>query len=713
MELRLNLAPKAASLAGLFLVFPLGLFGQLTTPVAGQLTKPIASYDLKVSLDPKAHMLHGSETLTWLNDSPDTVPALRFHLYMNAFKNQKSTFMRESGGESRGYEFAKREWGWVDVKSMRLENGADLTGAIRFIQPDDGNADDQTVIEVPLPAPVKPGASVRLNIDFETKLPTVFARTGFRGTFYLAGQSFPKLGVWETAGFRHAQKAGWNCHQFHSNSEFFANFGDYSAEITLPSEYKIGATGALFGQRTDPAKKTTTWTYRQPSVIDFAWTAQPTYLKIERSFEAAREVKPEEIARAAKLFGIPEDQARLSDVRITLMLQPEHAEQADRYFRAARAGIKGFGLRYGRYPYRTLTLVDPPYGGGGAGGMEYPTFITCGTGWRTPDDVFTGLEGTTVHEFGHQFWMQLVATNEFEESWMDEGFNTYSTSKIMDEVYVSSASPMRFFGIQMYSWFGLPKLSAGDYDRGGYLSLPDSDPILRNAWSYASGSSYVINSYPKTAMFLRTLENLMGPDTMAHVMRTYHQRWRFRHPDTLDFLQVVNEVSGRDFTPLFDQFVFHARRLDYKVDAVNSRKLETWLGVFDEHGKRRTVGVAEASKIDFKAAQEKGHKDLYENTVRIRREGDAVLPVEVWIHFDDGSLEKQQWDGIERWVKFKTEKKAKVDWVQVDPLRKHLLDVNWTNDSWTIHYPRNLAARWGGQIEFWLQNLVLWLSAFV
>jgi len=99
MEFRFKLWPTAASLAGLFLVFSVGLFGQLTPPMAGQLTKPIASYDLKVALDPKTHMLHGGETLTWLNDSPDTVPALRFHLYMNAFKNQKSTFMRESGGQ--------------------------------------------------------------------------------------------------------------------------------------------------------------------------------------------------------------------------------------------------------------------------------------------------------------------------------------------------------------------------------------------------------------------------------------------------------------------------------------------------------------------------------------------------------------------------------------------------------------------------------------
>ena len=123
MRIRLSPAPRAASIAGLIVAFSLGLHGQLTTPVAGELTKPIASYAFKVSLDPKAHILHGSETLTWLNDSPDSVPVLRFHLYMNAFKNQKSTFMRESGGQLRGDQFGGKEWGWVDVKSMRLENG--------------------------------------------------------------------------------------------------------------------------------------------------------------------------------------------------------------------------------------------------------------------------------------------------------------------------------------------------------------------------------------------------------------------------------------------------------------------------------------------------------------------------------------------------------------------------------------------------------------
>jgi hypothetical protein len=684
----------------------------LAVALPAQMAKPVASYDLKAALDPAKHVIQGSETLVWLNDSPDTVSTLRFHLYMNAFKNAKSTFMRESGGRLRGDHFDGSEWGWIDVKSMRLEGGEDLTRAIRFVQPDDGNRDDQTVIEVPLAQPAKPGATLTLKIAFETKLPPVFARTGYHGSFYLAGQWFPKIGVWETAGFRHAATAGWNCHQFHAHSEFFANFGNYRAEITLPAGYKIGATGALVNTRHDPARKTTTWTYEQESVTDFAWTAQPTYLKLERTFVADRDTRPDEIARAARLFNIPASEARLSDVKITLMLQPEHAEQAERHFRSAIAGIKGFGLRYGHYPYKTLTLVDPPFGGDGAGGMEYPTFITCGTVWRMPPDVL-GLEEVTVHEFGHQFWMELVATNEFEESWLDEGFNTYSTSKVVEENFGGSAIPLRLFGVQLASLFHLPKVTGDAENRVAYQYAPDSDPILRNAWSYADSYSYGVNSYMKTGVFLNTLERLMGADTMARVMRTYHQRYRFHHPDSYDFLKVVNEVSGRDFTPVFDQFVFHARRLDYKVDEVESRHIGTWPGVFDQSGKRVTVTFDQAAKADEQASKAKGHKDLYQTTVRVRREGDAVLPVEVWVHFDDGSLEKRQWDGVERWAKFTFEKTARADWAEVDPYKRNVLDVNWTNDSWRRAYPAKLSVAWGGQLTFWMQNLLLWFSALV
>jgi hypothetical protein len=219
------------------------LAGLLAAGVALAQPRPIASYDIRASLDTSARTITGTQTLTWVNDSPDAVPTLQFHLYLNAFKNENSTFFRGSGGQLRGITAERDGWGHIDISRIQIAGGPVLTSRIRFIQPDDRNRDDQTVIEAALPAPVPPGGLLRLEMDFVSKLPKVYARTGFFGDFYLAGHWFPKLGVWETRGFRQRPEAGWNCHQFHANSEFYANFGNYRVELTVPRQYAVGATG--------------------------------------------------------------------------------------------------------------------------------------------------------------------------------------------------------------------------------------------------------------------------------------------------------------------------------------------------------------------------------------------------------------------------------------------------------------------------------------
>src|SRR5215471_12296787 len=188
--------------------------------------QPVASYkiDVQLKLDDKQRPKHleGLERLTWLNHSQDTISDLQFHLYLNAFKNAKSDFFEESGGQLRGEEAQPGEWGWIDVNKMKLAGGEDLTSKIEFIHPDDDNSDDQTVIRAPLSKPVNPGETIELDIKFTAQLPRVFARTGYWASFALVGQWFPKIGVWESAGERRRVEAGWNCHQFHATSEFFA-----------------------------------------------------------------------------------------------------------------------------------------------------------------------------------------------------------------------------------------------------------------------------------------------------------------------------------------------------------------------------------------------------------------------------------------------------------------------------------------------------------
>ena len=288
--------------------------------------------------------------------------------------------MKESGGQLRGDEMAKDGWGWIDITSIRTASGADLKPTLAFIQPDDGNKDDQTVIRATLPEAVPPGGSITLEMAFTSKLPQVFARTGYKDDFYLVGQWFPKLGVYEPAGMRGRETGGWNCHQFHATSEFYADFGSYAVDITVPGDYVLGATGERKSERAN-SNGTKTYTFEQADIHDFAWTADPDYVVVKAKFSASQDVTPAEYERIAKLLGRTIDEVKLSDVDITVLLQPAHRPQAQRHVDAAKAGLKWFGLWYGRYPYKTLTVVDPAPGAGGAGGMEYPTFITAGSAW--------------------------------------------------------------------------------------------------------------------------------------------------------------------------------------------------------------------------------------------------------------------------------------------------------------------------------------------
>ncbi|MEK7406887.1 MAG: M1 family metallopeptidase, partial [Acidobacteriota bacterium] len=659
------------------------------------LSRQVVDYQIRARLDPAARAVTGSQVLKWLNDSPDLVRELRFHLYMNAFKNEKSTFMRESGGPSRGYRVREGEWGWIDIRRLRIAGGPDLTRAIRFIHPDDGNADDQTVIAVDLPQPVKPGETITLHIDFHTRLPHVLARTGYHGQFYMVAQWFPKIGVWEKAGDRYAAAGGWNCHQFHANSEFYADYGRYDVTITVPSRYEVGATGVMASWELNAASNTSTYRFVQEDVHDFAWTASPTFRRVERLFVAGSELSARDLAEAARLLGQPADDLQLGDVRMILLIQPEHASQVERHFKAVVNGLKYFGLWYGKYPYRTITVVDPPYGGRGAGGMEYPTLITAGTSWLASDRE-QSPEMVTVHEFGHQFWYGLVGNNEFEESWLDEGINTYSTSKILDKAYPPGALPMRAFGLPLSRWLEMPRLHWDVINRAAYLVSPKADSMVRNAWEYYDSTSYAINSYMRPGVVLRTLENHLGERTMARILRAFHQRWRFRHPTTHDFIKVVNEVSGRDMQWFFDQFVFGSNILDYRVAGVSSRELGVERGVFDGPQGRTTIDKRPEPR-----------QKLYESEVRIQREGEAVFPVAVRIRFKDGHVAEREWDGRYRWTKYTFVRPAEVESVVIDPERKMLLDANFANNSYTARVQAAPLLKWTASLLFWVQNLLV------
>jgi hypothetical protein len=685
-------------------------------PLPGKAVHAV-DYDMRVRLDADAKTLDGRQRIVWRNPASEPVGELWFHLYLNAFRNSRSTFFKESGGRLRGDRMAEDGWGWISVKSVRRADGVDLAAGATFEHPDDDNAEDRTVWRVPLPEPVPPRGEVALDVAFEAKLPRVFARTGHFRDYFLVGQWFPKLAVYEPAGRRGRATGGWNCHQFHANSEFYADFGRYRVEITLPRRFVVGATGRRTARR-ENADGTSTHVFEQADVIDFAWTASPRFVEVRSTFSAEKDVTPREYAEAADLVGRSLDEMRLTDVEVTVLLQPQRAAQAERHLRAAKAGLKWFGLWYGRYPYPTLTVVDPAFGAGGSGGMEYPTFITAGTSMllnRWPFDRVLAPEEVIVHEFGHQYWQSMVATNEFEEAWLDEGLTTYSTAKAMARAYGPWA--VQLLGLRI----------AGD-DTSRVMNNADRtfDAIRTRAWGFSPGN-YGFNSYHRVDLTLRTLESFLGPRTMARVMRTYHERWRFRHPASEDFYAVAAEVAGRDLRPFFERTVEKPGILDDEVASVRSERVPEPSGVFGEGDAMTTVARKEARKKERERDRSGGRP--WRTVVVVRRRGTVALPTSLRLQYEGGRTQEvvllehdyeggrveeapllggplggEAWLGP--WKRLELTGEQRLVSATLDPEDRLAIDVNRLNNSCRVDPDGRAAAHWGARFLFWLQQLL-------
>jgi len=741
-----------------YLVFAITLtLTALPAAAQVQLPDPVYQAGIDAAFDPETAQIEGVERLRWRNTSSVPVDELQFHLYLNAFASNHSTFMTESGGQLRGMEMSDEKWGWIEVESMhlaypedlaaagllpdgiettpadtfnapfgptvrgepstiQLQGGPDLKDVEEIIQPDDGNPDDRTVARYPLPRPIQPGEWVEVEIAFTSQMPEIFARTGVSGNFVLGGQWFPKIGVFEDTGDRGRADPGWNTHQFHADSEFFADFGDWDVRLTLPLEYegKIGATGHIVEESSDSS--TVTVRFQQPGVHDFAWTADPDFVVLEELFDPDIDVPAEQTRQIAEILGVTDEELRLQPVMIRLMLQPAHRSQARRYFDAAKAAIRGYGLRLGAYPYQTLTMVDPPRGGFGAGGMEYPTFITLGTHPALnlpPLKKVRMPEMVTVHEFGHNFFQGMIASNEFEEAWIDEGMNSYYEMLVMEEFY---GTMIEVLGLRMTS-IEQNRLSLGS---GRY-----TDPIVQPAWKYRSNASYGLNSYSRPAVTLRHMENIFGPETFHRAMRHFFQTWRFRHPTTADFEQIMQEATDEDISWFLEQAFHSEKGLDYRVRTAKSKKAKDRKGWFWEDGVQVLYGKDHDHRRDDHEDEseddaigededtgdsddENGDEDeedtIYRTEVVIERRGEFKHPVTIELVFDDDERIRHHWDGQDKWIKILETRPAKLLWAEVDPDHLMVLDVDPLNNSYRLQQDSTPAKKILVNLSFWFQN---------
>lgn len=630
-----------------------------------------ANYDIEARLDRSARTITATEVIRWRNIGGAPADSLRLHLYWNGWRNSSATWMRDRLLPGGSDDRPRDDWSFIDITSMAIEDAdggppRDVLPSLTFVQPDDGNTDDRSLASVALPAPVPDGGEVTLRLGWTARIPRTFARTGAIGDYFFIAQWFPKLAVFE--------RGAWTAHQFHANTEFFSDYGRYDVRLTVPRGWTVGATG-IESSRTDNADNTTTHRYVQDDVHDFAWTTSPDYEEHRQRFEHP---------------GLP-------PVEMRLLLQPEHRGQEDRHFAATAAALRYYGEWYGAYPYGHITIVDPAYQSG-AGGMEYPTLFTAGTRWLAPRQS-NSPEGVTVHEAGHQFWHGIVGNNEFEHAWMDEGFNTFSEERVQSIAFQPNYRVQRFFG-GFVPWqqrgIALKRETDGN-GLNGYRGAAESDAEVTPTFRYWPGTHGDI-TYSKTALWMNTLERMVGWETLQRIMHTHFERWKFKHPRPEDFFAIVNEVSGQDLTWFFDQVYRGSNQFDYGVQRFDSDVPETH-------------GFAGSPNPSF---EERRITGTYRTTVVVRRFGEAVFPVDVLITFANGEEIREKWDGRDRWRTYTYDRPSRATTVQVDPDRVLLLDINYTNNSQTLSpHGDETGGKWSLTWMVWLQDLLLSWAFFV
>ncbi len=632
------------------------LLGIMISTVSAQpTTSPrIANYKMDVSLDVESKKLTGKTFLSWKNTGSTEVDHLLFHMYYNAFRNTESTFFEEGGVP----EFLTQNidencgWGWTHIQSMQDVYGNDLTASMRYINTDDTNTSDKTVLRVELPNPVPAGGNLTLSFDWIAKIPQTMPRTGYNKEFYFFAQWFPKLGVYETAGMRYATEDGWNCHQYHSSGEYYADFGNYEVSMTAPEDYIIASSGQQVGLEKIGKKKT--WHFKVDDVIDFTWSASPHFVKKEDKYK---------------------------DTDIFIYTYADKQGSNERFLATLKYCMQYLDEVVGPYPYPTITVVDPPIHGMYTGGMEYPTIITTLNFECLPEGIKTP-ETLIVHEYIHQYFMQMIATHEVEEPWMDEGLTTYFEGRILNSYLGEKSSTI--------NWLGLT-VGNREWNRTEFFN--EQNPMIasnaRKSWQYKHGG-YGPISYNKTALWLETMEGMVGVETMDEIFKTYFRQWKFKHPARKDFINIVNEVVARNHPNnfpegmdwYFEQVLFGTGMCDYAIGSIDNKRPQARRGFFDD--------------LD-NCVSEKENNDQYISTVILHRLGEIQLPVVIKVTTSDGSAELYNWDGLERSAEIVLEGSSPIVSAEIDPEYRITLDHNYLNNSLTVEEKlapaRSLSAR--------------------
>ena len=462
------------------------------------LPSPTVSYSISVLLAPEAHRLSASGVIEITNRSVARVSELWFHLYPNAFSNERTRFLRASTSARRSNRGRLYDPGYLEILQLSVydSTGSDLWARADPTTP--GDPDDTTDRRVPLPTPLEPGETLRLFVKFETKLPFLVERMGWVEDFLAVAQWFPKVAKLEEDGT-------WRHFPYEPLAEFSADFGNYDISITAPEHMIIAAAGLR--SEVSRGQGRVTSRFQLKGVHDFAFFAWNRFERHERV---------------------------QGDIRIRVFAPESHALNIDAELSLSAFGLSHFQNLFGAYPYSELVVVHPPDVAAPAGGMEYPGLIVTGGPWYATWAGSRNLQAVTLHEIAHQWFYGVVASDEERYPVLDEGLATWAEIESLTALY-GEGSAFSGLGVTVSA----SALAAAIASLGA-----DKGPLGRPASAFRDFSTLSATIYAKTALLLNTLASVYGTDKLERALRRYAIAERFLHPTPTELINAVATELG-------------------------------------------------------------------------------------------------------------------------------------------------------------------------
>jgi len=539
-----------------FLLFTIG-----NLMVAQNYWQQSVAYEMQIDMDVKTNRYTGIQKLIYTNNSPDTLRKVFYHLYFNAFQPNSMMDVRSRTIEdpdrrvgSRILNLTEDEIGYQKIDQL-TQDGKSLNYSV-----------EGTILEVELDQPLLPQSTTTFEMKFNAQIPLQVRRSGrdnAEGVRYSMTQWYPKMVEYDFEG--------WNANPY-IGREFHGVWGSFDVKITIDKNYILGGTGYVknpdvVGHGYESGKSTTpqtqgeklTWHFNAPLVHDFAWVADPDFKHTTSTLD--------------------------NGTVLHFLYHPDSNYTAwDSLPAYGKRIFEIMNSNFGEYPYKQYTVAQ-----GGDGGMEYP-MITLITGKRRKGSLI----GVTVHEANHSWYQHLLATNEAQYPWMDEGFTSYASDFVMHKLF-PSITP---YSSSYRSYFGL-------------VASGKQEALTTHADHYQTNRAYGAASYSMGLIFLHQLSYIVGEEVLMRGMRRYFEEWKYKHPTPNDFIRVIEKGSGLELSWYLEQWTETTNTIDYGIKWLQEKDGKTLL-VLEKKGEM-------PMPLDLKITYTNGKEEWINIPLRIMR----------------------------------------------------------------------------------------------